>query len=156
MRTLLSVLAACATLAAAPAAGAAQQQDEQAIRAVVDRLFDGMRTRDTTLMRSVFHAEARLFGHARDGSIDITSISDFIAGIARAPDGMVLDEVLHDTEVRVDGPLAAVWTYYDFFAGDRFSHCGHDAIHLLKTGTEWKIVALADSRRTTGCRQQRR
>ena len=68
---------------------------------------------------------------------------------------MVLDEVLHDTEVRIDGPLAIVWTYYDFFAGENFSHCGYDAFQLLKVGGEWKIVALADTRRREGCRQQR-
>jgi hypothetical protein len=65
---------------------------------------------------------------------------------------LLLDEVLHDVEVRVDGPLATVWTYYDFFAGGEFSHCGYDAMQLLKVRGDWKIVALADTRRTEGCR----
>jgi hypothetical protein len=140
-------------LSAAPAA--AQESEEQAVKDVVVRLFDGMRARDTALMRTVFAEEAQFYGVGRDGAISVSTPGDFMRSIAGAPAGLVLDEVLHDVEVRVDGPLAAVWTYYDFFAGDRFSHCGYDAIQLLKLAGEWKIVAIADSRRTADCRQQR-
>jgi hypothetical protein len=150
------LLAAAAAPAATPAA--AQQDtrtDEQAVRAVVDRLFDGMRSRDTTMIRSVFAEEAQFYGLDREGNIRITAPSAFIASISRAPEGLLLDEVLDDVEIRIDGPLAAVWTYYDFFSGDEFSHCGYDAFQLLKMRDEWKIVALADTRRTEDCRKQR-
>jgi hypothetical protein len=140
-------------LSAAPAA--AQESEEQAVKDVVVRLFDGMRARDTALMRTVFAEEAQFYGVGRDVAISVSTSGDFVRSVAGAPAGLVLDEVLHDVEVRVDGPLAAVWTYYDFFAGDRFSHCGYDAIQLLKLAGEWKIVAIADSRRTADCRQQR-
>lgn len=152
------LLAGCASAPAptpAVSTNATTSADEQAVRAVVDRLFDGMRTRDTALMASVFHDEARFYGVGRDGTVQVTLPASFIAGIGRAPAGMVLDEVLQDVEVRIDGPLASAWMYYDFFAGDDFSHCGYDAMQLLKAGGEWKIVALADSRRTEGCRRQR-
>ena len=136
-------------------ATAAPAADIAAVRAVVQRLFDGMRARDTVMMSSVFHPEARFYGHNRAGEIQLTTPSSFLQGIGRAPAGVLLDEVIQDVEVRIDGKLATVWTYYDFFAGDRFSHCGYDAFLLLKAGAEWKIVALADSRRTEGCRQKR-
>jgi hypothetical protein len=138
------------TAAAAPAS--ALQTDEQSVRAVVDRLFDGMRSRDTTMIRSTFAGEAQFYGIGREGGVRVTTPSAFIASIAAAQAGVLLDEVLHDVEIRVDGPLATVWTYYDFFAGGEFSHCGYDAMQLLKVGGEWKIVALADTRRTEGCR----
>jgi hypothetical protein len=153
----------CAT-AVSPAPGgstvsqattAAPAAEVAAVRAVVQRLFDGMRSRDTVQMSSVFHPEARFYAHARDGAIQVTTPSAFMQGIGRAPAGLLLDEVIQDVEVRIDGNLAMVWTYYDFFAGDRFSHCGYDTFQLLKTRDEWKIVALADSRRTEGCRQKR-
>jgi hypothetical protein len=133
----------------------AQQSDEDAVRAVVKKLFDGMRTRDTTMMRSVFHADAKMYGVGRTGAVEMNVPADFVRSIASAPPNMVLDEVLHDTEVMVDGPLATVWTYYDFFAGERFSHCGYDSFLMLKTAGEWKIVSLADSRRSEGCKQKR-
>ena len=144
------------TIVAAPASAQQDTQaDEQAVRAVVDRLFDGMRSRDTTMMRSVFADEAQFYGLDREGNVRITTPSEFITSIARAPEGLLLDEVLHDVEIRIDGPLASVWTYYDFFAGDDFSHCGYDAFQMLKVQGEWKIVALADSRRQADCRKQR-
>lgn len=155
MRRLASASMILLSLTALAAPANAQSTDEQAVRDVVIRLFDGMRARDTAMMRSVFADQAQFYGLDRNGQIGVTLPGDFFRSIAGAPAGLVLDEVLHDIEIRIDGPLAAVWTYYDFFAGDDFSHCGYDAMHLLKVNGEWKIVALADSRRRTDCRQQR-
>jgi hypothetical protein len=152
-RTPLLLAAVLFPAFAAPAA--AQNTDEAAVRAVIQRLFDGMRSRDTALIRSTFADEAQFYGLGQDGSVRITTPSEFIGSIAGAPADLLFDEVLHDTEVRIDGPLAVVWTYYDFFAGENFSHCGYDAFQLLKVQDDWKIVALADSRRREGCRQQR-
>lgn len=150
------ILTGCASSAPAqsqvsPAASA----DAQAVRAVVDRLFDGMRTRDTTMMASVFADEARFYGIGRNGDVQVTLPSAFVRSIAGAPAGMVLDEVLHTFEVSIDGPLASAWMYYDFFAGENFSHCGHNTMQLLRVSGEWKIVALADTRRQDGCRRER-
>lgn len=139
----------------APASGQ-QAGEAAAVRAVVDRLFDGMRERDEAKMMSTFHADARLHGLGRDGGVSLTPASEFVASIRGAPEGMVLDEVLGEVEIRIDGPLASVWTYYDFFAGDNFSHCGYNAFQMLKVGADWKIVAITDSRRREGCLQQRR
>jgi hypothetical protein len=129
---------------------------ESVVRQVVERLFDGMRERDEGKMASAFHPGARLHGLGRDGAVELTPATEFIASILRSPAGLVLDEVLGEVEVRVDGPLASVWTYYDFFAGDNFSHCGYNAFQLLQAGGQWRIVAVTDSRRREGCRQQRR
>lgn len=134
----------------------AQQPEEQSVMQVVTRLFDGMRTRDTTAMRAAFLPEARMYSFARDGSIRADSPDAWITSIARAPADLVLDEVLHDPEVRVDGTIATVWVYYDFFAGERFSHCGYDAFQLLKAADGWKVASVTDTRRTEGCRQQRK
>jgi hypothetical protein len=141
-------------------AGAASAQEVDAtevaaVRAVVDRLFDGMRERDMAKLESAFHAEARLYGLDGQGNVSVAPAADFMASIARAPEGLILDEVLDDVEIRIDGALASAWMYYDFFAGENFSHCGYNAFHLLKTAGEWKVVAIADSRRRDGCRQQR-
>jgi hypothetical protein len=155
MRRALTVVVASLIFAAVAAPSSAQDSEEQAVRDVVTRLFDGMRTRDTTMMRSVFAEPAQFFSLGQDGAIRVDTPDDFLKMIAGAPAHLVLDEVLHDVEVRIDGPLATVWTYYDFFAGADFSHCGYDAMQLLKVHGEWKIVALSDTRRRQGCRQQR-
>jgi hypothetical protein len=156
LRVLAPFLAALAFLPTPAAAQAPADAEAAAVRAVVDRLFDGMRERDASKMTSTFHAEARLHGLGPDGSVQLTPASAFVASIERAPAGMLLDEVLGEVEIRIDGPLASVWTYYDFFAGENFSHCGYNAFQMLKTAEGWQIVALTDSRRRDGCRQQRR
>lgn len=155
MRTMVVPFLVVILLAGAVQPAPAQQPDEEAVRAVVDRLFEGMRTRDTTVMRSVFADEAQFYGVGQDGGVRLTAPSEFIAGVAGAPEGLLIDEVLHDVEIRVDGPLATVWTYYDLFLSDEFEHCGYDAFVLLKVHGEWKIVALADTRRQEGCRRER-
>jgi hypothetical protein len=151
------MLMALIVLAAAGSAPAAAQNadDETAIRAVITQLFDGMRTRDTVAMNATFHAEARLYSLGRDGAVEVATPAEFAQSVATAPAGLLLDEVIHDVELRVDGPVATAWTYYDFFVGERFSHCGYNAFQLLNAGGAWRIVAITDSRRREGCRQQR-
>jgi hypothetical protein len=155
MRRFLPSVIAFMLIAAGAVPLSAQESEEQAVRDVVTRLFDGMRTRDTAMMRTVFAEPAQFFGLGQDGGVRVDTPDDFMKSIAAAPAHLVLDEVLHDVEIRIDGPLATVWTYYDFFVGERFSHCGYDAMQLLKVQGAWKIVALADTRRQEGCRQQR-
>jgi hypothetical protein len=141
---------------ASPASAQQERVESAAVRTVVDRLFDGMRERDAAKMSATFHPVARLYGVGPDGEVRETAAADFVAGVMRAPAGLLLDEVLGEVEIRIDGPLASVWTYYDFFAGDDFSHCGYNTFTMLHSGGEWRIVALADSRRREDCRQQRR
>lgn len=124
--------------------------DSAAIRKVVVDLFDGMRQRDTAKLRAQFAPEARLMSVGmRQGAphIQIDAIDGFISGIPKAPAGLLLDERLFNTELRIDGPLATVWTEYDFYAGPNFSHCGVDAFQLARTETGWRIIALTDTRR---------
>lgn len=155
MRRLICTAAVLlSTLVAAPLS--AQGADEQAVLDVVTRLFDGMRTRDTTAMRAAFAPGATMWGISRTGEIEGESIDGWIASIPRIPAGQDADEVLHDPEVRIDGAIATVWTYYDLFLGERFLHCGYDAFQLVKAQDAWKIVSVTDTRRQEGCRKERR
>jgi hypothetical protein len=126
------------------------------VRAVVLRLFDGMRARDTSAMRALLHPAATLLSSGeRDGApvVRADPVDGWLASIARAPDGTVLDERVLSQEVRVDGGLASVWAEYELWVGPRFSHCGVDAFLLGRTADGWRILSVADTRRRTGCRQ---
>lgn len=133
--------------------GTFEHSDADAVMAVVNRLFDGMRARDGEMVASVFHAEARLVTTSLtpDGapSASVQPIEGFVDAVGQGGDPW--DEPLFGTEVRVDGPLADVWTFYRFYRGNEFSHCGHNSIQLVRTGEGWKIVSIADTRRTEGC-----
>lgn len=148
--TLTMPVAVLAGVLLGPLPARAQSAEAEVV-AVVERLFDGMRTRDTTVMRSTFDASARLYGLARDGTIRVTPIDAFLASVAGGDTSVVLDEKIFAPEVRIDGDLATVWTFYTLHVGERFSHCGVDAFILYRGNEGWKIVSLGDTRRTEGC-----
>ena len=134
----------------APAAG----EDERHVLAVVERIFDAMRTRDTAALRAAFVPGASMATTTmRNGQpvVEQDSVDAFVRSIAAAPPGLLLDERLRDPQVRVSDGLASVWVDYDFYAGERFSHCGVDAFHLARTTAGWQVVQLADTRRREGC-----
>lgn len=149
---LVRMLALVALLAPAvsPAVSHAQTLDHDAVYAVVTKLFDGMRIRDTAAMRAAFVPSARLH---RIGATGVSSddFSVWIASVASAPAGVVLDERLANQVVQVNGDLASVWVDYWFFASERFSHCGVDAFVLARLNSEWKILSVADTRQRENC-----
>ena len=119
----------------------------------VQQLFDAMRASDTAAIRNAFHPEARVFVPANGPAptaIRISGVTDFVRSIASAT--VRFDERFRDPDVRVDGNLAAVWTYYDFFRGETFSHCGVDAFHLARLDGSWKILQIAYTVRQERCR----
>lgn len=147
-----TLLIACTTMALGVSSVAAQRVEDEVLK-TVQSLFDGMRARDTALMRSLFHAEARLMSaETRDGvpRVSVDALAGWLRGVAGSKE--ILDERLRDTEVRVDGNLAMVWTGYDLFVGSRHNHCGVDVFILGKTAEGWKILDVADTRRKDGCK----
>lgn len=147
-----------ATIALALFAGTpalrAQDAERAVVLATVQKVFDAMRTRDTTLLTQAFDSTARLVGVSNRGGapgVSLTTPSQFGAAITRAPAGDVWNERIFDPEIRIDGDVAQVWAYYTFHRNATFSHCGVDAFMLVKVGSAWKITQLADSRRTQGC-----
>jgi cyanophycinase len=126
--------------------------DERAVLSTVQRLFDAMRAADSAAARPLFHPQARLFvPDTRNGEsvVNVSSLEDFLRSIAGS--NRQFDERFNNPEVRVDGNLAMVWTPYDFYRGERFSHCGIDAFHFARAGSGWVILQIAYNRRTEGC-----
>ena len=140
---------ALATALSADAAAAQSTSDEEAVRTVVTTLFDAMAARDTAAMSALFAPDARFAGLGREG-VSYTTPAEFLSAVAGAT-GPAWIERTYDTDVKIDGPLASVWTYYTLHVGEQFSHCGYDAFQMLKIDGTWKIVHLADSRRRDGC-----
>jgi hypothetical protein len=152
-RSTFLAAATLALLAGAPALRA-QDSERSTVLATVQKVFDAMRTRDTTLLHQAFDTTARLVGVSSRGGtpgVSLTSPSQFGSAIVRAPAGDVWNERIFDPEIRIDGNVAQVWAYYTFHRNATFSHCGVDAFMLVKVGPAWKITQLADSRRTQGC-----
>ena len=109
----------------------------------VERMFEAMRTRDTTLLRSLLLPELVVVS-VRDSAgraiVRRQTVDAFLLAIAGAPGE--LRERMWDPEVRLDGAIATLWAPYDFHIGDRFSHCGHDAFQLARGERGWHVTGL--------------
>lgn len=129
------------------------QTPEEEVMATVQRLFDGMRAGDSTVVRSVFHPGARLVSIGmREGApmLREDAIDAFVAAVG-TPHDEVWDERIWNSQVRVDGSLATAWMDYAFYLGERFSHCGVNAFQLFRGSDGWKVIQIADTRRREGC-----
>ena len=128
--------------------------EERAVLATVHRLFDAMRTKDTAAFRDVFEPNAKLVGvrtrQTGEQVVQVLPWERFGAMMAADTRGPWIERAF-SPEVRIRGTLATVWAEYDFHFGQRPSHCGVDAVQLLKTSAGWKIVSIADTYEPTGC-----
>jgi hypothetical protein len=124
-------------------------RDAAQVRAAIDALFDGMRAGDSSAVRAVFHENARLhtaLGPSDTTAVRATPIDQFVAAVGK-PHEKVWDERIWDVEIRIDGPLASAWVPYAFYLGDELSHCGVNAVQLVRQEEAWKILQLTDTRR---------
>lgn len=132
---------------------ASQSSVRDSVLATIERVFDAMRARDTTGLRAVFDSTARFISVPDSSTRPARSqtVLQFLTGtMASSPDS-ALDERIYDPEVRIEGPIAQVWTYYTFRRGKTFSHCGIDAVTLMRAAGAWKIVNWIWTVRRTGC-----
>jgi cyanophycinase len=127
-------------------------RDEAAVIAVVNRLFDAMRARDTAAIRDMMHPQMRIFVPAEQQGrmhVVVRTVDEFIAQVAGSTER--LDERAIRPVARVDGDMASVWTYYEFVLGSTFSHCGTDAFHFARSDRGWIITALSYTVRREHC-----
>ena len=141
-----------AALCVIPVRKARAQSDEQTVKTVVSRMFVGMRTRDTAMMRSTMVPSTLLERTTPDGLGAPIQMSQFIdrVGAGSRPGG---DEQIKNPKVEIDGNLASVWTYYTFTPGGKsqIDHCGVDSFLLRKGSDGWKIFHISDTSRNDGC-----
>jgi hypothetical protein len=135
------VLAALAALAA-PTAIVGQDRKSEVLEAG-QAVFEAMARRDTAALRRLIHPSITLFAAVQtDGQTELrtTWISQFLEQIANA--AAIPLERMWNAEVRVSGPIATIWTQYDFHRGAEFSHCGIDSFQLVKTAAGWQVTGL--------------
>ena len=130
---------------------------EKNAQQVVDRFFDGFHKGDTLIMKSVMADKLIMQTAFTDGEgverVTTSEASNLLNAIANRPADQQWEERLLGYTVQIDGNLAHVWTPYQFWFNDTFSHCGANAFTLAKTSEGWKIIHLIDSRRKAGCNE---
>ncbi|MDN4166592.1 nuclear transport factor 2 family protein [Cytophagales bacterium LB-30] len=132
----------------------AQQNEEEAVKQTIVTMFDAMRAGDSSLLATTFHPEMTLksVGMNKEGQVQLRNenAKEFLKAVG-TPHDIVWDERILSWEIRIDGPMATAWTEYQFYAGERFSHCGVNAFQLIKQNGKWTIFHIADTRRKEGC-----
>lgn len=131
------------------------QSVEDSVKGVVDQLFTAMKTGDAAAIQTVFADSALLqtIARTKEGGFAVRneSVRDFAASIGKLPKGAADERIRYET-VKIDGPLAAVWTPYQFYYNGQFSHCGVNSFQLVRTGNGWKIQYIIDTRRKDNCK----
>jgi hypothetical protein len=126
-------------------------------QAIVDTFFEGFHKGDTLMMRSVMMPEVVLQTAFTSGKGEDMLVTDsaqkLLDAIANRPSEQKWDERLLSYAVQIDGNLAHVWTPYEFYVNETFSHCGANAFTLVKTNQGFKILHLIDSRRRESCKK---
>ena len=130
------------------------QTAEDSIKAVINKMFTGMKNSDTVLVKSCFTETAfmQTFGKNKEGKTIITtdSPSDFAKVIATIPAGAA-DEQIVFKDLKIDGPMAAVWTPFKLYFNGKFYSCGVNSFQLVRLNNEWKIQYILDTRRKSNC-----
>lgn len=133
-------------------ASAQTEDDKTAVLATVQAFFDTMASRDVEGARRVLMPEGRFYStRDQDGqtAVRASPVEDYLKTLAgRKQDNR---ERIWSPDVRVHGPIASVWTPYDFWVDRKFSHCGIDIFDLVKTAEGWKISGLTYTVERTGC-----
>lgn len=123
---------------------------EAAIKKTIASLFEGMRNADSVAVASVFSSDCTMQTIATDKSgksvVKTEQVSRFVASIARQKPGVLDEQIVFET-IKIDGPLAIVWTPYRFIYNGNYSHSGVNMFCLVEINGEWKIQYIIDTRR---------
>jgi len=150
--TVLVAVAIGSLLAAIPARA---QSDERAIVAAVAKFLDGIRTRDTSLMRSTVVSGATFVPVGGPTGLGAPAAIDGIIERTGKGTGPGNDERIETPKVQIDEQLASLWAHFTLTRpGDtKIDVCGVNLFLLRKGPDGWKIFQIAATSRAEGCRR---
>lgn len=111
-------------------------KDREALLALLQRYFDGMYRGDVTLLRGVFHPQARLFGEVR-GQVLLRELEPYLQVVAgrASPQHNGEAQQMAVVALRIDGAIALATVRCDMLG---FNYL--DQLSLLKEDGHWAIV----------------
>ncbi|HYP01002.1 MAG TPA: nuclear transport factor 2 family protein [Pyrinomonadaceae bacterium] len=149
-KLLLSALLTLAVYTPAAAQIATRNDAGQEAVAVANKLFEAMRAKNAEAIRALFLPEGQLVAVDQPRTGDglpktrVFTAAAFAKMISesKAPDFV---ERMPQPEVKIFGDMALVFGRYTFHVGDKFSHCGTNSFHLVRTASGWKIANAAST-----------
>ena len=127
---------------------------DKAIKAVINRFFEGLEKGDTNLLKSTCMPTMILQTYMADkeGNMQVYTeeLSDFLL-LVSSPNSDQYDERIKFESIMAEKSLASVWTPYSFYINGKRSHCGTNSFQMVNTKEGWKIQYIIDTRRKQGC-----
>lgn len=132
------------------------QDDQDAVKKTIEDFFAGFHAQDSLLMKQEVSESVILqtIGKDETGNSIVKSqpFNEFLKSIVSIPSTTTFEEVITNYSIQVDGPMANVWTDYEFMLNNEFHHCGVNSFQLVKDANKgWQIIYLIDTRRKEGC-----
>lgn len=137
-------------------ASAQNTTESIAIKKTIKSFFDGLHKGDSALVSSTLHSTIKIQTTFTDKSGKKTLVTDnkekLLTGIANKKSEHTYLEKILSWQIQIDGNLASVWTPYQFYLNEEFSHCGANSFQLFNDNGSWKIIYLVDMRRKNDCK----
>lgn len=131
------------------------QTAEDSIKTTINTLFRAMKSGDASLFKNTFSDSAVLqtISRSKEGKtlVKTENVEEFAILVGQLKKDSADERISFET-IKMDGPLAMVWTPYNFYYNGAFSHCGVNSFQLVRFDRAWKIQYLIDTRRRTGCK----
>lgn len=133
-----------------------ENHEELAIKKVIKTFFKGLHTGDSTLMKTTLHEDIKIQTTSTNKKglhiLDTDSKIKLLTSVAnKKPEHIYLEKLL-SFDIKIDGNLASVWTPYEFYFNEKFSHCGANSFQLFNNNGNWQIIYLVDMRRRKNCK----
>lgn len=135
----------------------AEDGERAAILAVMDQAFAAVASRDPDDMRALQLAEGtsisfRPHPNGQPGELEMRIATNEALAASEVDDGReFMERWTGEPTVLIRGPIAVVWGEYEFYVDDTFSHCGIDAVDLVKLDGQWKIANWMWTVETENC-----
>ena len=134
----------------------AQSDQENAIKKVIEQFFDGLQSGDTLKIKNTVSEKILLqttYTNKEGNTVlQIIDFNKFLKSLASKKPEDIWQEKLLSYNIQVDGTMANVWTPYEFYLNNDFSHCGVNSFQLFLDNGQWKIIYLIDTRRKKSCK----
>jgi hypothetical protein len=133
---------------------AISQANEEGVKRTINTFFSAMKNADTITLKNCFADHMQLHTIVPDkignNTVMAQKPQDFLQAIGVLTAGAADEKFDYET-IKIDGPLAVVWTPYQFYFNGNFSHCGVNSFQLIWVSNSWKIQSIIDTRRKKGC-----
>jgi len=123
---------------------------EEAVRALLDEVFDAMRAGDDEKLKTLILSDTSLDRIAPNKAVERGDASGWIGWVGTLNPGQA-DEQIFDVEIKVEGPLATAWAPFTIAIDGELKSCGVNHFTLVKSETGWKVAYLIDTHTPEKC-----